>query len=230
VSAVAERHRRRLATAAVTLVLLALAACGGTSGPGAVTQGFTEGDPDGMHGAVLTDRYVVPDVTLTATDGSDFSLTEDTRAPLTLVFFGYTRCPDICQIVMADIASALTRLDESQREQVDVLLVTSDPARDDPGTLRAYLDRFDPAFEGLTGDLDTIVALAGDLGVPIEEGTELPSGGYEINHGTQIVAVDAQDRSPVVWTEGTAASLLAEDIDTLLTSGVPDDDESDSQS
>jgi protein SCO1 len=208
-------RRRRAGAACAALALAALAGCGGAA-PTATTSGFTESNPDGMHGAVLADQYVVPKATLTATDGSDFSLTEDTTAPITLVFFGYTHCPDICQIVMADIASALTRLDEEGRDQVDVLLVTSDPARDDPATLREYLDRFNPRFEGLTGDLETIVEVAGELGVPIEEGTRMPSGGYEVAHGTQIVAIDDQDRSPIVWTEGTPAAHLAEDLTALL--------------
>ena len=217
----------RLSGLAAGLLVL-LAACGGSTDT--ANRGFVESNPDGMHGAVLTEQYVAPDVTLTATDGSDFSFTEDTTKPVTLVFFGYTHCPDICHIVMADIASALTRLEPEQRAEVDVLLVTSDPARDDPATLREYLDRFDPEFEGLTGDLDTIVALAEELGVQVEKGRRLPSGGYEVNHGTQIVAIDEQDRSPMVWTEGTAASLLAEDLQVLLTTGLPDQTESDPDS
>jgi protein SCO1/2 len=197
------------------LALSVLAACGGQgqAGPAAA---FSEHNPDGRHGAVLTDPYVVPDATLTATDGSAFSMAADTTAPITLVFFGYTHCPDICHIAMADIASALTRLDPGLRAQVDVLLVTSDPARDDETALREYLDRFDPRFEGLTGDLDTIVSLGNALGVPIEKGAKLPSGGYEVGHGTQIVAIDEDDRSPIVWTEGTAPSQLAEDLTALL--------------
>jgi protein SCO1 len=212
---VGAERRRRAGAALAALALAAVAGCGGAE-PTATTSGFSESNPDGMHGAVLTDHYVVPETTLTATDGSDFSLTEDTIAPLTLVFFGYTHCPDICQIVMADIASALTRLDEEDRDQVDVLLITSDPARDDPATLREYLDRFNPRFEGLTGDLETIVAAAQELGVPIEEGARMPSGGYEVAHGTQIVAIDDRDRSPIVWTEGTSAAHLAEDLTALL--------------
>jgi protein SCO1/2 len=117
---------------------------------------------------------------------------------------------------MADIASAVARLDADDRSKVDVLLVTSDPARDDPSTLREYLDRFNPEFEGLTGDLDTIVSLADELGVAVDKGAKMPSGGYEVNHGTQIVAVDESDRSPIVWTEGTPADHLAEDLSALL--------------
>ena len=196
-------------------LLSVLAACGGQS-TGQPTSGFTESNPDGMHGAVLTEQYVVPDVTLTATDGSDFSLTKDTTAPLTLVFFGYTHCPDICQIVMADIASALTRLEPEQQSRVDVLFVTTDPARDDAKTLREYLDRFNPEFEGLTGDLGKIVDVGNELGVAIEKGAKMPSGGYEVTHGTQIVAIDERDRSPIVWTEGTSPAQLAEDLTALL--------------
>ncbi len=223
----AEPRRRtvRLGVAGVAGVVaaLVLSACG-TGAPQETTAGFTEHHPAGMHGAVLTEQYVVPDATLTATDGKPFSLTEDTTKPLTLVFFGYTHCPDICQIVMADITSALARLDDAQREQVGMLFVTTDPARDDPATLRRYLDRFDPGFEGLTGDLQRIVDVGESLGVAIEKGAKLPSGGYEVAHGTQIVAVDDRDRSPIVWTEGTSPDHLAEDLAALLA-----DDESSSR-
>ena len=214
----ADRRKRATRRAAAILAALTLAVLAGC-GPQESAQpasGFTESNPDGMHGAVLSEQYVVPETTLTATDGSDYSLTADTTAPLTLVFFGYTRCPDICQIVMADIASAVTRLDAEDRSRVDVLLVTSDPVRDDPAALREYLDRFNPEFEGLTGDLDTIVAAADEFGVAVEEGAKMPSGGYEVNHGTQIVAIDGSDRSPIVWTEGTPPEHLAEDLAALL--------------
>ncbi|HSE08932.1 MAG TPA: SCO family protein [Nocardioidaceae bacterium] len=208
-------RRRRAAAMLAAATVAVLAGCGGAES-GSPTSAFTETNPDGKHGAVLTDQYVVPETTLTATDGSDFSLTKDTTAPLTLVFFGYTHCPDICQIVMSDIASAVTRLDPEDQDKVDVLFVTSDPSRDDEATLREYLDRFNPEFEGLTGDLDKIVMVANELGVAIEEGAKMPSGGYEVAHGTQIVAVDDRDRSPIVWTEGTPAAHLAEDISALL--------------
>jgi protein SCO1/2 len=210
------RSRRLLAVAAAASVVLTLSGCGQDEESPALTSGITVQDDDGMNGAVLTEEYVVPDTTLTATDGSTYSLTKDTTKPLTLVFFGYTNCPDICQVVMSDIASAMTRLDSSERAGVDMLFITSDPARDDPAALREYLDRFDPEFEGLTGDLDEIVRVANELGVPIEKGTKMPSGGYEVAHGTQIVAINAQDRSPIVWTEGTPAGDLAEDITKLL--------------
>jgi protein SCO1/2 len=178
-------------------------------------------DDDGLHGAVLAERYVVPGLELTATDGSSYSLAREARRPLTLVFFGYTHCPDICQVVMADIASALTRLDATDREKVGMVFVTSDPQRDDPRTLRTYLDRFDPRFEGLTGELGPILRLGEAVGVEIRKGRRLPSGGYEVAHGTQVLGVDAEGEVAVVWTQGTSAAELAEDLTLILRDGVP---------
>jgi len=97
-----------------------------------------------------------------------------------------------------------------------VVFVTTDPARDDERTLRTYLDRFDPSFVGLTGDLDTITDIGLDVGVAVEEGEKLPSGGYEVTHSTHVLGVDGNDQVPILWTEGTSASEFASDIHTLL--------------
>jgi protein SCO1/2 len=181
-------------------------------------------DDDGLHGAALTEPYTLGAGTLTDTAGEDFDVRKELEAPLTLVFFGYSKCPDICQTVMADLASAVARLDDGQADQVATWFVTTDPARDDPATLRAYLDRFDPSFEGLTAPLPEVVGLATSVHVPIEKGPRLPSGGYEVTHGTPVLGVTPDGSVPVLWTEGTSAAKLAEDIDTILTEGIPSTD------
>ena len=196
---------RRTLLAAGLLAVGLLAGCGGD-------------EPDAAFaGAVLDQQYDVPDTPLTDTEGASYSLASDTDKRLTLVFFGYTNCPDICQAVMASLASAMTKIDEAEREQVDVVFVTTDPARDDAATLRTYLDRFDPTFIGLTGDLDTIVEIGEPLAVAVDQGEKLPSGGYEVTHGTQVTAINHADKVPVVWTQGTSAGEFAADIRTLLT-------------
>lgn len=198
------RSRR---AAAVLLAAALLAGCAGEP---------QDTDGDGLHGAVLDQPYVVPATPLTDTHGEPYSLTEDTDEPLTLVFFGYTNCADICHVVMSSLASALTRLDEQDRDRVDVVFVTTDPARDDPRTLRDYLDRFDPDFIGLTGDLDTVIEIGKPLAVAVEKGKKLPSGGYDVAHSTQVTAIDRRDRVPAVWTQGTSPAEFAEDIHSLL--------------
>ena len=201
--------------ASVVLVLLAaaLAACAKVPDQTTVTMG---GDDDGIHGAVLDRPYAVPPIRLHDTDGAAFDLTKDTTTPLTLVFFGYTQCPDVCQVVMATIASAVNRLDDAIRDQVSVVFVTTDPERDTPAVLRSYLDRFSPRFVGLTGDLDEIVELGEGVGVYIARGQELPDGGYEVDHSTPVIGVEPRGRAPIVWTQTVSAAQLAEDITTMV--------------
>jgi protein SCO1/2 len=176
-------------------------------------------DDGSFSGQELDPPFTVPSAPLTATDGSSFSLTADTDKRLTLVFFGYTHCPDICGVVMGNLASAMTRLSDSDRDQVEVVYVTTDPARDTGPVLRSYLDHLDPDFVGLTGDLADIVATARPLGVGITEGDRLPSGGYDVTHGTTITGIDSDDEAPVYWSEETSAAEFAADIHTLLARG-----------
>lgn len=156
-------HRPGLArlALAVAVGLLVLSGCAGrASGPDRPVADVRVHDGDALaHGAVLPTPYQVPSVPLTGTDGGPHDLAEDAHRPLTLVFFGYTHCPDICQVVMANIASSLTRLDAADRAKVDMVFVTTDPARDTGPVLRSYLSRFDRTFDGLTGDLPSIVRL-----------------------------------------------------------------------
>jgi protein SCO1/2 len=152
---------------------------------------------------------------LVDTDGAAYSLTADTDARLTMVFFGYTHCPDICGMVLGNLSSALTRLDEKELEQVEVVFVTTDPARDTGEVVRAYLDRFDPAFTGVTGELTDIERVAASVGVGM--GEKLPSGGYEVDaHTTTVTGIDVGDEAPIFWSQTTSPSEFAEDISALL--------------
>ena len=207
----------RSLAAALLLVGLLTAGCGSQSGDSnGVVSDVSSSDHDGYAGALLTKPYDVPDVTLDDTAGKPFSVTRDTRGRLTVMFFGYTKCPDICQVVMGTIASAYARLDPSEKKQVQVLFVTTDPARDTGPVLRRYLDRLDPSFEGLTGDLGTIDRLGKPMGIFIKKGEKLPSGGYEVSHSTTVIAIGGHDTAPLVWSATVSPSELATDIRALL--------------
>jgi protein SCO1 len=209
--------RRAVKAVAAAAALLALAGCSaqGASGESPVSN-VSVHDSDNLNGTVLPEPYTVPSVALDGSDGTPYDLATAATKPLTLVFFGYTHCPDICQVVMANIASAMTRLDPSEKSRVDMVFVTTDPARDDVRTLHDYVQRFDPSFTGATGPMPKIKQLATALGVPIEKGTKLASGGYDVAHGTQVLGVVPGRRAPYVWTEGTDPSALAQDIRTIL--------------
>jgi protein SCO1/2 len=194
---------------------LLLSACGGSNGRAVTVEDRT--DDHGYHGAWLDHPYSVPDIALTDTAGERYSLADE-RSRLTLVFFGYTNCPDVCQVVMSTIASAVSRLQPDERRQVQVAFVTTDPARDTPPVLRSYLDRFDPAFVGLTGPIARVSALGKPLGVYVEKGQRLPSGGYEVDHTASVTAV-RDGRAPLVWTQGTSPTAMAADLHRLLEQG-----------
>ena len=195
----------RAATALVLAVLLA--GCGGAAGSGSSTD---------LTGTRLDPPFDVSPVPLTDTSGAPYSLTEDTDAPLTLVFFGYTHCPDICGQVMATLAGSMSRLSDADRERVEVVFVTTDPARDDAETVAAYAEQFDPDFRGLTGALDDIVTVGNSMAVAVEQGEKLPSGGYEVTHGTQVIGVTADDKAPVYWSQDVSQAQLAHDVQVLL--------------
>lgn len=209
-------ERRSLLVVLLLALALAVSACGSSGDDGPVVSGMQTDDGDGYHGAFLDDPYVVPDLALDDTEGAPYSLAA-ADAPLKLVFFGYTNCPDVCQVVMSTIASAVARLDEAQRDDVEVVFVTTDPARDSGPALRTYLDHLDPDFLGLTGELGRIIDLAKPMKVFIAEGKRLPSGGYEVDHSTYVFGVTG-DQARIVWTQGTSPAEMAADIIELLTS------------
>ena len=196
-------------------LLLVLLGCTGPRDQSAsvVTPGL---ESAGFRGAYLTDPYQMPDVSLTDTNGRAYNLASSPSKLVTLVFFGYTHCPDVCVGVLSDVAMALSRMAPGDRDQLQLLFVTTDPARDSGPAIRRYLDRFDPSFVGLTGDLDTITAVAGQVGVEISGRNRLPSGGYEVGHSAQVIGFDRDGRGLVVWTPGTPIADLKHDFALLV--------------
>ncbi len=202
---------RRLARGTVAaLAALALTACGA---PAAAVRPVGSASAKTYGGAELTQPYTMPDATLTDSAGQRFALRSGTDKPVVVVFFGYTNCPDICKTTLSDLASALNRVSPEARGKIQVLLVTTDPARDTPEVLKAYLARFDPTFIGLTAPLDQIKKIAAPLGVVIEGTTKTPDGGYEVTHSTQVIGFDAARKGRLVWTQGTAIGTFKDDFE-----------------
>lgn len=171
---------------------------------------------DGFAGTRVDGAFSLPDVTLTDTSGKPYNMRTSPTTPVVVLFFGYSNCPDVCSGILSDIATARRRLDDQAlASRITLMCVTTDPARDTPGVLKAYLDRIDPGYVGLTGPLETIIAAAAALGVPIEDGKKLPSGGYEVDHGTQVLAFGADRKATVVWTSGTTIASYKADFTKL---------------
>jgi protein SCO1/2 len=211
------RIRPLLLTTVVALIMLVLSGCGTSEQPAG--NGFPRaGDNDGFAGTPV-DAFSLPAVTLTDTSGRPFDLRADTNAPVTLVFFGYTHCPDQCPLTTATITTALRQLEPAAREQVEVLFITADPERDTPPVMRRWLDRFDPRYTGLTGPKATIEKVADTLGVALT-GKSAPvaasSGGYDVGHAPHIYAFGPDDRSILVWTGSPSISAISGDLARIL--------------
>lgn len=210
---------RPVAVALPGILVACLSACAGTSStpqtdnPGGVVISDRHEDTR-FHGAEPAPPYRMPNVTLTADNGQPFNLVTDTAYPVTLVFFGYTHCPDVCPLVLADLSSAYLQLPGPVRERTQVLFITTDPARDSDEVLRGYLSRYNPSFLGLTGSLASIKTVADRMGVPVSGRKRLRGGGYDVGHGAQVIGF-RDDRAPVIWTEGTPVPDMVSDVITL---------------
>ncbi|MDZ7729707.1 MAG: SCO family protein [Dehalococcoidia bacterium] len=86
-----------------------------------------EDEEPGFMGAKVTPHIPKPDMTLTDTSGDDYNIQEETEGYLTLLYFGYTNCPDICPTHMQDISSVMADMSEEQREKIKLVFVTTDP-------------------------------------------------------------------------------------------------------
>jgi protein SCO1/2 len=163
----------------------------------ASVESTDDGTYDGVH---LTDPYQKPEFTLTDTSGAAYDFADRTGAGPTLLFFGYTNCPDVCPTTMADIAVALRNVDPAVAAETSVVFVTTDPARDTPQVLGDYLGRFDADlptdFVGLTGDQDQIDQAQLAAGVPLAQDMGQTHSALLLLYGTDgkaDVAFDAEN-------------------------------------
>lgn len=203
---------------ALLLSLLALAAC--TKGREAAPDPRT----DPYKGLELLQPMGKPDFTLTGLDGKDFKFRQETDGHLTLLFFGYTHCPDVCPLHMANIGSVLRQQPPEVTDRVKVVFVTTDPERDTPAVLRAFLDRFSTQIIGVTGTPAQISAAEQAMRLlPAYRDTsaKLEDGSYSVGHAAQVLAFTADDSLRVVYPFGIRQEDWAYDIPRLARVGAP---------
>ncbi len=106
--------------------------------------------PAALHGTVLDTPHALSRVTLLRDDGRSVNLA-DSNGKLRLIFFGYTRCPDVCLATLEVLARAWDTLSAEQQQKLEVQLISVDPDFDCPAVLRRHLNSFNNAFRALTG-------------------------------------------------------------------------------
>ena len=208
--------RRSAATGVVLAVGLLLLVSGCTAPVGDADAQLGTGRAEYRRGLVPPVPYAVPSVVLTDTSGAHYDVTTSPATPVVLVFFGYTSCREVCPGVLGNLALALSRLPAGDRDRITPVFVTTDPARDTPGRIRAHLDRFDAGFVGLTGAPSATRSLAEAVGVQIEGRQDQPGGGYLVGHSAHVVGLDRDRRGVVVWDPETPVADLAHDLSLLV--------------
>jgi protein SCO1/2 len=176
-------------------------------------------NPEGLAGPQITPPLPKPEFVLTTTEGKPFDLQKETEGYVTLLFFGYTHCPDVCPVHLANIAAALAKLSPEVNNAVKVVFVTTDPARDTPAVMRAWLDKFDKRFIGLTGDSLALAEAArlSHAGPAIREQGPNDST-YGVGHSAIVMAFTRDNLAHVVYPFGIRQADWAKDL-VLLTKG-----------
>jgi protein SCO1/2 len=193
-------------------LLVAAALCAGLAGFWLARQ-LDRGGPQLTSGTWLPQSKPVIDFQLTDTTGRAFTRRDLAGAP-TLVFFGFTHCPDVCPTTLVKLAQVRRR---AAIAGLRVLFISVDPQRDTPPVLGLYVHAFDPQFQGLTGDSQTIARLAANFGVAVNR-VELPGDDYTMDHSAVVFLLDDTAHIVAIFTPPFDVAALSAD----LTRAAPD--------
>jgi protein SCO1/2 len=168
------------------------------------------------RGGMVSPPLPKPKFTLTDTSGTPFDFASKTEGYTTLLFFGYTHCPDMCPLQMSTIAQALKKIPPAYADRLKVVFVTTDPERDSPQVLRSWLDHFDKRFIGLTGSEAAIEAaqIAANLS-PAKKSAVRADGAYEVGHAAFVLAYTKDNLAHVIYPGGVKEDDWAHDLPYL---------------
>ena len=156
------------------------------------------------------------DFSLPGSNGQPLSLS-DLQGKWTLVFFGYTHCPDFCPLTLAEWKNIKTALGDDA-EPFNFLFISVDGARDTPEVLSQFLSRFDPAFVGMSGDEATLARIGPDYGLDYTLHTE-EGVNYTVDHTTRVYLLDPQSRIVYEFSFGTDRNVIVQTLREALASG-----------
>src|SRR5476651_977641 len=146
-------------------------------------------------------------LTLTAHTGKTLTERDLTGHP-TLVFFGFTHCPNVCPTTLARLAEIKR---SAALPDLRVLFVSVDPGRDTPAVLALYVHAFDPDFTGATGDALEIARIAQKFGVAVAR-VDLPGGDYMMDHSAAVFLLDRRAQIVAVFTPPFEVPPFAADL------------------
>jgi protein SCO1 len=159
-----------------------------------------------FKGIEISPSPKAPEISLIDQNGLPFRL-EAQRGRVTLVYFGYTNCPDNCPITMAKLKQVFTDL-KNQSTDIVVIMITTDPSRDTPEKLKNYLVNFNSSFIGLSGSVEELGKVWKDYGVTVLDGGE--------THSDRIYVIDREGNLRLTFPFEMSPDDIAIDLRTLL--------------
>ena len=188
-------------------ILLIVAALGAGLAGFYLARQLDRASPALASGTWFPQARAVSDFHLTEGEGRPFSREDLLGAP-TLVFFGFTHCPDVCPTTLVKLAQIVK---QAQVPRLRVLFVSIDPQRDTPEAVARYVRAFDPQFRGLTGDPQAISALAQRFGVAVNR-VELPGGDYTMDHSAVVFLLNDAGQIAAIFTPPFEVKPFAADL------------------
>ncbi|NJL04563.1 MAG: SCO family protein [Chloroflexaceae bacterium] len=203
------------------VLLVAIAVVFNAMQPSRATQeasnapGLGGGIPIPTSGTRIEPPRQLNNFTLTNQDGQPISLSDFAGKP-TLIYFGYTYCPDVCPTSLADMARAQKLLGDLGTE-VNFVMVSVDGERDTSDVLKRYIGNFSETFVGLTAPPSEIRKIAPDYGVFFQKNQVAgTSAAYLVDHSTAIYLVDPQGRLHTIYGYGIPPTVLEQDLRQML--------------
>ena len=177
----------------------------------AVSMARQDAIPAELMGSIWPDPQPLPAFQLTDHTGQHFG-PEQLRGQWTLVFFGYTSCPDICPTTMMTLAGMVVELGKKNVAAPQVVMVSVDPERDDAAALRRYVAYFNKDFIGVNGDEAQLLVFALNMGAMYSREELNEDGGYEIAHSASIFLVDPEGRKFGLFSPPHIPEFMADNL------------------
>jgi protein SCO1/2 len=145
---------------------------------------------------------------------------EDLQGRTSLLFFGFTHCPDICPATLTQLALTRRELAGQNEALPEVVLISVDPERDTPEALERYVEYFGQGVKGVTGSLEELRALTAALGIHFEK---TPAGNgsaddYQVNHSAAVLVIDSQARLAAIFSAPHSIEAFVNDLPLLTAS------------
>lgn len=193
------------------LITIGLAGCGQT----VTLAPAPTATPTGFAGTAIDPPRELTEWTFRSTRGEPISLS-DLRGKPTLIFFGYTNCPDFCPATLGDFKRIKAQLG-TRGDDVNYVFISVDPDRDTPAALKQYVEFFDPSFIGLSGDETTLRQIAPEYGLYYQhreiEGSQ---AGYFVDHTVVTYLLDREARLVKIYSHQVEPDTIGDDLAAML--------------